>query len=90
MSFKSMTITFDPRVMLPLVAVTALVGCNLFEPSVEETKPEDAQTLVDSLVYVKAKNGLCFGVTTTSRMATSGSAAYNNHLVQVDCATVKL
>lgn len=43
MSFKSMTITFDPRVMLPLVAVTALVGCNLFEPSVEETKPEDAQ-----------------------------------------------
>lgn len=39
MSFKSMTITFDPRVMLPLVAATALVGCNLLEPSVEETKP---------------------------------------------------
>lgn len=43
----------------------ALIGCS---PSVEKTEPNEAQALADSFVYVKAKNGLCFGVSTTSRI----------------------
>lgn len=71
-----------------LLLCLALTGC--LEPSVKETKPDDAQTLVDSMVYVRAKNGLCFGVGTTSRMSTNGTLAYANQVVTVPCEAVGL
>jgi hypothetical protein len=54
------------------------------------TKPTEAQALVDALVYVKAKNGLCFGVGTTSRMDTGARLSYTNQVVHVPCAAVGL
>lgn len=66
-----------------------ITGC-LFDPEVEKTTQVHAQKLADSLVYVKARNGLCFGVTTTSRVATSGSAAVSNMMVNVPCEKVNL
>jgi hypothetical protein len=53
------------RLSAGLGLMLALTGC--LEPSAEVTKPNEAQALADALVYVKAKNGLCFGVGTTSR-----------------------
>ena len=50
----------------------------------------DAMTLADALVYVKAKNGLCFGIGTTSRMDTGGRLSYTNQVVNVPCAAVGL
>ena len=58
-------------VVFVAVAMAALSGC--LEPSAEKTAPADAQMLADSLVYVKAKNGLCFGVGTTSRVDTGAT-----------------
>ena len=66
----------------------ALSGC--FEPSAEVTKPDEAQALVDALVYVKAKNGLCLGVGTTSRIDTGAKVSYTNQIVTVPCAAVGL
>lgn len=71
-----------------LLASAALSGC--LEPSAEATKPTDAQALVDAMVYVKAKNGLCFGIATTSRMSTNVSIAYSNVAVVVPCGAVGL
>jgi len=65
-----------------------LAGC--MEPTAETTKPADAQTLADALVYVKAKNGLCFGVGTTRRMDTGAKLSYTNQVVNVPCAAVGL
>jgi hypothetical protein len=53
-----------------------MTGC--LEPSAKVTKLDDAQTLANALVYVKAKNGLCFGVGTTSRMSTNATLVYSN------------
>ena len=70
--------------MLTIVVATfALTGC--LQPSAEKTETVDAQALVDSLTYVKAKNGLCFGVATTSRMSTNISYSESNLLVVVEC-----
>ena len=77
-----------PRLILSLAAALAMTGC--LEPSAETTKPADAQTLADALVYVKAKNGLCFGVGTTSRMDTGARLSYTNQMVHVPCAAVGL
>ena len=74
--------------ILILLAAAAMSGC--LEPSAETTKPTDAQTLAEALVYVKAKNGLCFGVGTTSRMDTGARLSYTNQLVHVPCAAVGL
>lgn len=70
------------------VAAVLLGGCLTPEP--KETKAEDAQKLVDSMRYVKAKNGLCFGVATVDRISTNGTLAMNQMIVQVDCARVGL
>ena len=80
-----------PAVVLStaLLCITlALSGC--LEPSAEVTKPDEAQALADSLVYVKAKNGLCFGVGTTSRMDTGVKLSYTNQVVYVPCMAVGL
>ena len=76
------------RKILILLCAVALAGC--MEPSAEETKPADAKTLADALVYVKAKNGLCFGVGTTSRMDTGAKISYTNQIVAVQCSDVGL
>jgi len=60
-----------------------LTGC--LEPEVRETTREDANNLVNSLVYVKASNGLCFGVTSTFRVSSNGTGAFNNLIVNVPC-----
>lgn len=75
---------------IALAMLALLAGCDLFTPDVEETKPTDARQLVNSLVYVKAPNGLCFGVTTTGVLNTSGAVAYNQHIVNVPCQPVGL
>lgn len=68
--------------------VLLLGGC--MEPEIEKTAPEDAQSLVDSFVYKKANNGLCFGVTTTSRLSSNFTVAEANLVVLVDCSRVGL
>lgn len=68
-----------------LLASSTLLLAGCFEPEPEETKPEDAQALVDSMVFVKSKQGLCFGVSTTSRFNTGGVASYSNQVVWVPC-----
>jgi len=68
---------------LIFLLILPLAAC--FEPEVEVTKPQDAKALVESLVYVKANNGLCFGVTTTSRISTNATMALNNLIVHVPC-----
>lgn len=74
-----------------IVALAVLMtACGVFEPDVEVTKPQHAQEAADSFVYVKAKNGLCFGVTTLSRMSTGGYVAMNNIIVHVPCEAVGL
>ena len=83
---------FSTKVHIGVIAaiLLALPLSACLAPEVEETKPTDAQSLVDGLVYVKAKNGLCFGVGTTSRVSTGGTVAMSNVLVQVDCNSVTL
>lgn len=76
------------RSVLAALLCLLLAGC--FEPSPKETTPQDAQALVDSMTYVKAKNGLCFGVTTTKRMSPSGTGTLINLVVEVDCVKVAL
>lgn len=68
--------------LLCILTLVALTGC---APEVVETKPENAQAVVDSLVYVQAKNGLCFGVTSTHRVSSSLTVAENQLLVSVPC-----
>ncbi len=67
-----------------------LTGCDVFDPDVVPTKIEDAQEIADSFKYVKAKNGVCYGVTTTNRLSTNATVAYNNLVVAVDCSKVGL
>lgn len=76
------------RSVLAALLCLLLAGC--FEPSPKETTPQDAQALVDAMTYVKAKNGLCFGVATARRFSTDGSGALATLAVEVDCAKVKL
>lgn len=80
--------TFPPLIrgffaVVAIVTTFALVGC--LEPSPEVTEIGDAQELVDNLTYVKAKNGICFAVGTTSRISTNGTVAYSNQLTTVPC-----
>lgn len=72
--------------LLLVMSVCFLAACS--KPTT--TDIADAKALVDSMTYVKAKNGLCFGVATYERLSTSISLA--NHLVitSVDCKAVGL
>lgn len=75
--------------LVMLVAMVVLTGC-LFDPEPVETTKAQAQSVADSLVYVKSKNGLCFGVGTTARFSTSGSVAQSSVMVHVECDKVGL
>ncbi len=70
-----------------LILVAVLCGCT---PTPEETTAADAQALVDLIKYVKAKNGLCFGVSTVSRISSGGHVAINQLIVSIDCGAVGL
>ncbi len=65
----------------------ALSACT---PTPEVTEVVDAKNVVDALTYVKAKNGLCFGVATVLRMNSGGHFAQNQMIVSVDCAKAGL
>jgi hypothetical protein len=73
------------RSILLLSVALVLAACS---PTPEVTKPKDAQQLVDSLVFVQSKAGLCFGVTTTSRVSTSMSYSESVIIVTVDCNAI--
>lgn len=75
------------KLIIALIFCSTLAGCLTPDPRV--TKPEDAQALVDAMVYVRAKNGACYGVATVVRVGTNGAAAENQMIVPADCALVK-
>jgi hypothetical protein len=77
------------KVCLLALAIVLFTGCTL-KPEPVETKSNDAQEIVNSLEYVKAKNGLCFGVSTVMKMSTNMSFSNNVVVVSVDCAKVGL
>lgn len=65
-----------------------LGGCT---PDPKATKPQDAQAIVDMMTYVKAKNGICYGVATVERMSfPDARLAVNQMMVVVDCGRVGL
>lgn len=67
-------------------AALVLSGCRLTEAS--DTPPAAAQKVADSFVYTKARNGLCFGVATQTRVSTGGSLTENVLVVNVPCDAV--
>lgn len=75
------------RLISLLGLALALSGC---APTPQETAPNEAQALVGSMVYVRAKNGLCFGVSTTARLDTGGKLSQTNQVVHVPCAAAGL
>lgn len=77
-----------PRLVAVLGLSIFLGGC--MKPTSKPTKPGDAQALAEALAYVKARNGLCFGVGTTSRINSSGQISYSNHIAHVPCEVVGL
>jgi hypothetical protein len=73
--------------LIIVVSTSALTGC--VQRSAEINKVSDAQALVDAITYVKAKNGLCFGVVTI-QTSTNLTVGEGNLLVVVDCNKVGL
>ena len=71
------------KTILALALALLLTGC--LEPEAVATKPEDAQSLVDHIVYVKDKKGICYAVVSAQRMSTSASIVENVMLTSVDC-----
>lgn len=81
----------NKRMSILLILVFVIIGlAGCLTPDPVKTKPEDAKSLVNSIEYVKAKNGLCFGVSSVRRMSTNGAMAENQMLVVVDCEKVGL
>jgi len=73
-----------------LIALT-LSGCEgAFTPEPVVTKSSDASKLVESIIYVKAKNGICFGVTGVGKLSTGGHYNESQMVVVVDCGKVNL
>jgi len=71
------------KTILALLPVLLLAGC--LEPGAVSTTPEDAQALVNHIVYVKDRRGICYAVTSVQRLSTSGSLAENIMFASVDC-----
>jgi hypothetical protein len=69
------------------VFVALLFGCT---PQPKETNSDDAQTLVNAMTYVKAKNGVCFGVVTVDRVSSNAIIATNQMIVPVECSKIGL
>jgi hypothetical protein len=77
--------------------ITAMIGASLLTAVLygctqqpKETESDEAQTLVDSMKYVKAKNGLCFGVVTVDRFSSNGTTARNQMIVPAECSKIGL
>ena len=68
-----------------MCATVSLSGCNWFDNEALQTSPKLAQDIVDTMTYVRAKNGLCFGVSTISRLDTGGKQAENQVVTWIDC-----
>jgi hypothetical protein len=73
-----------------IAAISVTVTLIARTPAVEETKPQDAQSLVDGITYAKAENGLCFGVVTVSRIDSNLHTAINQMITNVPCNGVGL
>jgi len=69
------------------VLTVGLGGCT---PTPTVTKVDDAQKLVDAMTFVKAKNGLCYGVATVERLSSNATLAVNQSIVPVECGKVGL
>lgn len=76
------------KLIITIFVVSVLVGCKLTSPT--ETDRKSVQEVADSLHYVKARNGLCFGVTLMERISTSGAYTENFLIVNVPCQAVGL
>lgn len=72
--------------ILSVAAIVLLTACS--EPV--KTDHIEAQALVDAMTYVKAKNGLCFGVAAYERLSTSISVATHLVVTSVDCKAAGL
>ena len=73
--------------VLILAAAAALAACT---PTPQTTEPTEAQAVVDAMTYVKSKVGICYGVTTVTRISSSMTLAVNQMIVAVDCSKVGL
>ena len=71
------------KALFIVLAAVLLTGC--LEPDPINTKPEDAQALVDHITYVKDKRGICYAVASVHRISTSGGLAENVMFTAVDC-----
>ncbi len=78
------------NILISALAILSLTACGLFTPEPVITKASDAKALVDSIVYVKAKNGLCFGVTGVGKLSTAGHYNESQMMVLVNCEAVGL
>lgn len=74
------------KILSGIFLVVLLTACS----EATKTDPVDAQNLVDAMTYVKAKNGLCFGVATIERLSTSISYTQNLVVTSVDCKAAGL
>lgn len=68
--------------------VFILTGC--LDNSATNTDPAMAKDLVNSMVYVKAQNGLCFGVASFDKIDTGAKASTTQVVVSVDCNKIGL
>lgn len=75
------------KLLLIVVAIALLSAC---APKPEKTAPKDASAFVNSFVYTKANNGLCFAVGTYSRLDTNADTSYELVVVNVPCEKVAL
>ncbi len=75
------------KLVLALVLAVCLASCdpgwNAREPSLEQ-----AQAIVNSMIYVRAENGLCYGVSLTPSEIVG--ARTNWIVVHVPCESVSL
>lgn len=77
--------------MKKLILIMALAGTlAACEPTPINTEAKDAYALVNSFVYVKATNGLCFGVSTISRVSSGGEYSLASPIVNVPCNAVEI
>lgn len=70
--------------LFALLLLASLVAC---DGDGSPASPKDAQSIANSMTYVKAKNGLCFGV--VQSMNSDISSSYSVVNVPCDAAGLK-